>query len=116
MRHCDWALVRVRAEDGSELGAGAAAKDRDQAGAKVETGTTSGAEDEADPRAQTGTKAGLGLKQGLRLGLELELNMGLKLKPGADPGGIADVKTGAVAEDGTGAGPGAEDRLGLKLG
>ena len=42
--------------------------------------------------------------------------MGLKVKPGAGPRGKADVKTGAVAEDGTGAGSGAEDRLGLKLG
>ena len=78
MRHCDWALVRVRAEDGSELGAGAAAKDRDQIklGAKVEAGTTSGAGDEADPRAQTGTKAGRGagaktrVEDGVGVGVE----------------------------------------------
>ena len=42
--------------------------------------------------------------------------MGLKVKPGAEPEGKADVKTGAVAEDGSGAGPGAKDCLGLKLG
>ena len=42
--------------------------------------------------------------------------MGLKVKPGAGPKGKADVKIGAVAEDGTGAEPGTEDRRGLKRG
>ena len=46
MRHCDWPLVRVRAEDGSVLGAGA--EDRDKTGTKAEAETTTGAGDGAE--------------------------------------------------------------------
>ena len=55
MHHCDWALVRVRAEDESKLGAGA--EDRSKTEAKAEVGIKSEAEDWAEPGAQTGTKA-----------------------------------------------------------
>ena len=43
MRHYDWALVRVKAENGSELGARAAAEDRATTGVKAEAGITTGA-------------------------------------------------------------------------
>ena len=82
LRFSDWALVRVRAENGSELGAGAAAKDRDKTGAKAEAGTTTGAKDGAEPGAQTGTKAGAGAK------IRVEAGVGAEYGAGAEPMGL----------------------------
>ena len=76
LRFSDWALVRVRAENGSELGAGAAAKDRDKTGAKAEAGTTTGAGDGADSGAQTGTKAGAGAKRRVEAGVAVGAEYG----------------------------------------
>ena len=50
------------------------------------------------------------------MGLKLGLRQGLKFKLGLNTRKKTYVNTGAVAEDGTEAGPGAEDCLGLKLG
>ena len=73
MPHCDWALVRVRAEDGPVLGAGA--EDRDKTGAKRKhlfkenIKENIKAEDETTTGAGDGAEDCLGLKLGQNLGL-----------------------------------------------